>query len=75
MILGVWLADVSKCCDYPAPEDEDEEVDDEVGENRDQRKKKRDIDYKGDWREFSIRITSFINDPEFDVMDDDVHHF
>ena len=33
-----------------------------------------DIDYKGDWREFSNRITSFINDPEFDVMDDDVHH-
>ena len=33
------------------------------------------MDYKGDWREFSNRITSFINDPEFDVMDDDVHHF
>ena len=34
--IGVWSADVSKCCDYPASEDEDEEVeDDEVGENRD----------------------------------------
>ena len=51
---------------------EAEVEDDEVGENRDKRKKKRDIDYKGDWREFSNRITSFINDPEFDVMDDDV---
>ena len=33
------------------------------------------MDYKGDWRAFSNRISSFINDPEFDVMDDDVHHF
>ncbi|XP_063691595.1 uncharacterized protein LOC134823928 [Bolinopsis microptera] len=73
--IGIWPADadVNKCCDYPASEDEDEEVeDDEVGENGDKRKKKRDIDYKGDWRELSNRITSFINDPEFDVMDDDV---
>ena len=64
---------VNKCSDYPASEDEDEEAeDDEVGENRDRIKKKRDIDYKGDWREFSNRITSLINDPEFDVMDNDV---
>ena len=27
------------------------------------------MDYKGDLREFSNRITSFINNPEFDVMD------
>ena len=64
---------VNKCSDYPASEDEDEEAeDDEVGENRDRIKKKRDIDFKGDWREFSNRITSLINDPEFDVMDNDV---
>ena len=64
---------VNKCSDYPASEDEHEEAeDDEVGENRDRIKKKRDIDYKGDWREFSNRITSLINDPEFDVMDNDV---
>ena len=64
---------VNKCSDYPASEDGDEEAeDDEVGENRDRIKKKRDIDYKGDWREFSNRITSLINDPEFDVMDNDV---
>ena len=27
--IGVWLADVSICCDYPASEDEDEEVEDD----------------------------------------------
>ena len=59
---------VNQCSDYPASEDED----DAVGENRDKIKKKRDIDYKGDWREFSNRIISLINDPEFEVMDNDV---
>ena len=60
---------VNQCSDYPASEDEDEEAeDDAVGENRDKTKKKRDIDYKGDWREFSNRITSLINDPEFEVI-------
>ncbi|XP_063690818.1 uncharacterized protein LOC134823323 isoform X3 [Bolinopsis microptera] len=72
--IGIWPADVNKCCDYPASEDEDEEEeeDEEVGENRNARKKKRDIDYKGDWREVTNRFISFVNDPGFDVMDDDV---
>ena len=71
--IGVEPADVNKCCDYPASEDEDEGVEnDEVGENRNKRKKKRDIDYKGDWRDVTNRLTSFINDPQFDMMDDDV---
>ena len=71
--IGVEPADVDKCCDYPASQDEDGGVEnDEVGENRIKRKKKQDIDYKGDWREVTNRLNSFINDPEFDMMDDDV---
>ena len=68
----MWPDKVEKGAEYPPTEDEDENGDE--GEDKDvvsrgKNKKKRDIDFKGDWNQWMNAVSAGLNDPGFSEWD------